>query len=224
MSFFAHRSLAARIASYFGVFFSVIVLVFSLVWWYGVPWAGLDGARQIVEDEVLNDLSALADRGASRFANWGDERRHDFNALAGSALFHKTVVAALNQQGMGGESAAAKLLNQHLSQLKESAGRTYAAIDLLRAPDGVAFSSSELVRRGQLAPMFDLMKDSFAPGREEHFIEMPLKNANPLVYYVRQILEREPDGEATGKVLALLVGQLQPRPPCRTPLPRPWQS
>ena len=210
MSFFANLSLSARISAYFGVFFSAIVLVFSLVWWYGLPWSGLDGARQIVEDEVLNELSGLADRGGSRFSTWADERRVDFNALAGSALFQKTVLAALKEQEKHGAGAATELLSQHLMQLKESAGRSYAAIDLLRAPDGLTFSSSELVRRGRPAPLFNLLKDSFAPGREEHFIEMPLRNANPLIYYVRQLVERDIDGEPTGKVLALLVGQVQP--------------
>ena len=189
-------SFSTRIALYFGGLFSVAILAGLVVWYAGLPWLNLTGARdqRLVEATRLLETSANHQLNTLRTAI--SERRGDVRLMAESP---QAITALSHSVGLVQRNELASFFNRY----ERAYPGQYDVVRLI-APNGRVIAST--ISRENDQPFFvpELVARANAPGTTE-LVEEITNGDHPALAIVRQVMAVDADGYPASGVLGILV-------------------
>lgn len=146
-------SLQSKMMVYFGILFSIILILAGIVRLYGLPWSTFTGEYAQRRTEVFEQLSQIADTKQSSLRTWLQQRLYDAQMLSDSPLFQQNVyelfrqLHSLQAQNMLRYPAITQIavhqkLTQHL-QLVKNTYQAYTSLQLLDPNSGDILASSD---------------------------------------------------------------------------------
>jgi diguanylate cyclase (GGDEF)-like protein/PAS domain S-box-containing protein len=193
-------SFSTRIALYFGSLFSIAMLVGLGVWYAGLPWLNLTGARdqRLVEATSLLEASANHQLGTIRTVI--AERRGDVKLLAESPQAIAALTAADGR-------AQRNVLDSFFKRIERAYPDQYDALRLI-APNGRVLASTIPAENDQPFSMPELVARASAPGTIE-LVEQITNGDHPALAIVRQVVALDADGYPSSGVLGILVASVR---------------
>lgn len=149
-------SLQSKMMIYFGLLFTVILIVANLVRIYGLPLTAYTGEYAQYQREVFNTLNLVADLKKAYLMTWLKERHNDAQALAENPLINNAIVTLchtwqqMQREGQPVlalwkdlvEQPAYHELTQHFEWIKKGAHSTYHSIQIVDASTGDVMAST----------------------------------------------------------------------------------
>ncbi len=149
-------NLRSKIALSFGFFFTVLLLLVTLVWAFGIPFTTYSGSYGRERSEALKELSLIADLKKDRLLLWLEERKGDAEVLAQDEAvvtllehYGKTAYAEhgltrpwreVSSSVIGGKSF--KTVERHLDVVVK-AYKVYQKIQVADSREGVIIASTD---------------------------------------------------------------------------------
>lgn len=195
------HAFSTRIASYFGGLLMLAMAIIFALWYFGMPFLGINGASQQRVAEATRILESDANHLQAWFANALQERRGDMVGLA-----ENTVLIRL----LGERSPA---LQQNVTRLFDRLQRAYPdrylELFVLDPASGRIIGAAGGREQGERFQDESFVAAAVRPGASEliDLIDMP---EGPRVVIARQIRAILPDGLPTGVPVGIVVALLDP--------------
>lgn len=193
-------SLAKQITAYFvGLFFVTISLIL-LLWYFGLPLFGLLGARDQVLGTARHTLEFLADHQESKILDSLVERQADMLILAENK--------GLNRQLQSHSADLQKDVERVFDRLIRARPDRYQAIYYLDPLNGQVMASDSI---GAITPpAAELILRVARSNTQEMIYDLP-GEAGPSIAIIGKVHALDADGQATGKLISLVVAQIDPQ-------------
>lgn len=193
-------SFSTRIALYFGGLFSITMLAGLVVWYAGLPWLHLTGARDQRLMEATGLLEASANHQLNTIRTAIAERRGDVKLLAESPQ----AIGALTDAN---RQVQQKELGFFFKRIERAYPGQYDALRLIE-PNGRVLASTIAGENGQAFSMPELVARASAPGSIE-LVEEITNGDHPALAIVRQVMAVDTDGYPSSGVLGILVASIR---------------
>ncbi len=192
-----HSSFSHRITGYFGALFLFTMGLLFVLWYYGMPQLGIDGASKQRLTEASRILEARADHLQSVITDGIKDRRGDILVAAENRLLAEHLV----RDGV----AAQKLLERMFERLQRAYPGRYAHVQLVDPASYQIRASSTPADVGHTFGSPALIQRAAQPGVTELIEPLTLPGATPALAVVRQVYALDSDGYAGGKLLGIVV-------------------
>ncbi len=193
-------SFSTRIALHFGAVFSLAMLVGLVVWYAGLPWLNLTGARDQRLVEATRLLEASANHQLNTIKTAIAERRGDVKLLAESPQ----VIAALSGTDVQDQR---RELVRFFDRIERAYPGQYDALRLIDS-QGMVLASTIANESGQPFAVPELVTRATAPGTIELAEEVAI-DAHPNLAIVRQVTQMDADGYPSSGVLGVLMASVR---------------
>lgn len=195
-----NTSFSNRIAAYFGALFLAGMCLLFALWYFGLPQAGLPGARHQLLSEAIRILEVKADLQRAWIANGLRQRRGNIQMVAESP--------ALVMQ-MAADTAASQA---HFERLFDGIQRAhpghYQHLLLIEPVHGVIRASNLPASIGQQFYDMSLIKRATQAGATEMIEQLRGPNGDPAIAIVRQLRLPDHNGQHNGKLVGILIAFL----------------
>ena len=190
---------SVRIAQHFGALFLIALGSLALLWYFGLPWLGLNGAghQRLMEATRLLELSAGQQRDAIQTAL--DERRGDVLLVSENKV--------LAQQLQGGDLGIQQTVERDFDGLQRAYPDVYQGMQVVDPRTGKVRASSVAAEVGKAFPDAQLLARAAQAGMVERVEQVAFADG-PRLFVVRQILALDADGYSGGVLLGILLVQL----------------
>ena len=196
------RSFAGRLAVWFGAMFVASIVGVIVIWYAGLPWAGLPGARNAAIATASTLLKLESERHIERITTLLREKRGDI--LVASESRRLTELLVRGHGDLGGD------FERIYARLQRAYPDNYEAL-MIADREGIVRAASVPGLVGNSLPYRELMQVALQPGVSET-VEQIDWNGQPFIAICRQmhapatsVASQAPDARPVGVLIAILT-------------------
>ncbi len=196
------RSFSTRIASYFGALLMLAMAIIFALWYFGLPFLGMQGASQQRVAEATRILEYDANHLQAWFENALQERRGDMIGLAENTV----LVRLINEHSPALQQNMTRLFDR----LQRAYPDRYLQLSIIDPATGRIIAAAGGHGMEDLVLDPSLISAAIRPGASE-LIDVIDSPAGPRLVIARQMRAVSPVGLPTGNPVGIIVALLEPR-------------
>jgi PAS domain S-box-containing protein len=195
------HSFSTRIALSFGALFSVTMVGAIVLWYAGMPWLNVEGARAHRLVEATRNLESLANQELTSIRAIISQRRGEVMVLSENKALSDQLV-------QGDRTGLQKSLMQMFERRERAYPATYQALRVVAPLSGLVLASSQAEEVGKQFVHADLLKRAAQPGVTE-LLEEIHGTEGPTLAIVRQMAALDDEGYPIDTSQGILVATLE---------------